>query len=461
MNLTQKVLLLATVPLILAVSAITFLVTYQTQTLSKAEIASFERSMLATKKLELQNYLHLAQTSIRHIYENASPTDETAKSEVKKVLNDLTYGRDGYFFVYDLNGTSLVHPKQPQRVGHNWLSLKDPYGNFVIKNLIDRAKEGGGYHRYYWEKPSSKKIVDKISYSVILDKWGWMLGTGLYIDDIALQIKSVELEVSQRIRQTSLIILAITLISLVSVFVTGLAINLHERRLADVKLKELTQRIIETQEEERGRVARELHDGISQILVSVKYTLELAWGKAKNINVDAARSIEKSTQGLNMAITEVRRISRDLRPSALDDLGLSPALESLANEFSQRTAIEVEIQTVAFRNLLPDEAKITLFRVAQEALTNIERHSDANHVKLKLSAPGGAVTLSISDNGKGFDTSSLDTIKSPLSGIGLRNMQERLEFHNGKLNIYSSETETRIEAVLPIGILLTRERAQA
>ena len=168
MNLTQKVLLLATVPLILVISAITFLVTYQAQSLSEREIASFERSMLAAKKSELLNYLHLARTSIRHIYEKAATNDIQAQAQVKEVLTALTYGPDGYFFVYDFNGTNLVHPKQTHRVGKNWLDLKDPYGNFVIQNLIKRAKEGGGYHRYYWEKPSTKKIVDKISYAVAL-----------------------------------------------------------------------------------------------------------------------------------------------------------------------------------------------------------------------------------------------------------------------------------------------------
>ena len=455
MNLIQKVLLLATVPLILVISAITFVVTYQAQSLSEREIASFERSMLAAKKSELLNYLRLAQTSIQHIYDAATPDDETAKRRVKEVLNTLTYGPDGYFFVYDFKGNNLVHPKQPHRVGNNWLDLKDPKGNFVIANLIERAKEGGGYHRYFWEKPSTSETADKISYAIALDKWGWMLGTGLYIDDVAQQVKTVEREVSQRIKETSWIILGITLFSLFTVFVTGLAINLHERKLADVKQKVLTQRIIETQEEERGRVARELHDGISQILVSVKYALELALNKVRNEERDAGQSIEKGWQGLHMAITEVRRISRDLRPSVLDDLGLSPALESLANEFSTRTGIKVEIDTVAFRNLLPNDAKTTLFRVAQETLTNIERHAKADHVKIELSAPHGAVILSITDNGRGFDPKALEADKSPLKGIGLRNMQERLEYHNGKLKIFSTSEQTRIEARLPKGVLLT------
>ncbi|MBL4786848.1 MAG: cache domain-containing protein, partial [Cohaesibacteraceae bacterium] len=281
MNLRQKILLLATVPLILAVSAITLLGSYQARTLSNEVTSSFERNMLNAKKSELVNYLSLATTSIRHIYQNADADDEVAKARVRTILTALTYGPDGYFFVYDFKGNSLVHPRQPHRVGKNWWELRDPEGNPVIQHLIVEARNGGGFHRYLWEKPSSGEIVSKIGYAIALDKWQWMLGTGLYIDSVKAQGEAVEDEITERIQQTSLIILVITFSSIVIIFTTGIAINLHERHLTDVKLKQLTHRIIETQEEERGRVARELHDGISQVLVAVKYALELALKKAR------------------------------------------------------------------------------------------------------------------------------------------------------------------------------------
>lgn len=453
MNLRLKVLLLATVPLILAVSAITLLVTYQARSLSREEIASFERRMLAAKKSELLNYLALARTSIDHIYDQAGPNDKAAKERVKKILNSLTYGRDGYFFVYDYSGTNLVHPRQSNRVGKNWWALKDPKGNLVIQNLIARAREGGGFHRYLWDKPSTGKISGKIAYAVALDKWQWMLGTGLYIDDVVRQVQALKSEVSERIFQTSILILIITLVCILAVFVTGIMLNLHERRLADVKLKKLTQRILETQEEERGRVARELHDGISQILVSVKYALELALSRARKNSGDVAGSIEKSADGLNTAIKEVRRISRDLRPSVLDDLGLAPALESLADEFSERTGMTVEIKTLSFGTRLAKDAKTTLFRVAQEALTNIERHARADRVSIELSAPKGVATLVISDNGKGFNTHRVNGKTGAVPGIGLSNMQERLEHQNGVLQVSSSAKGTTIQARLPRKLL--------
>ena len=453
MNLRQKVLLLASAPLIIAVSAITLLVTYQAQNFSEGEIASFKQSMLAAKKAELLNYLSLAETSIRHIYDPAGPGDEAAKNRVKEILRGLTYGPDGYFFVYDYEGNNIVHPRQSYRVGKNWWDLKDPQGTFVIQRLIRLAREGGGYQRYIWEKPSTGEIADKIGYAVALEKWGWMLGTGLYIDDVLEQVHAKEIEVSARVRQTSLIIIFITLGALGTVFATGLAINFHERRMADAKLKELTQRIVETQEEERSRVARELHDGISQILVSVKYALELAMYHAQQKSDGVLKAITNGGDALNVAITEVRRISRDLRPSALDDLGLSPALKSLSSEFSMRTGVEIEVSTISFRDALPPDAKTTLFRVAQETLTNIERHAQATRVTLDLSVSRNGVVLTIADNGKGFETQRRGANGKTADGIGLRNMHERLEFHNGELTVSSSGNGTTITARLPKHLL--------
>jgi two-component system NarL family sensor kinase len=144
----------------------------------------------------------------------------------------------------------------------------------------------------------------------------------------------------------------------------------------------------------------------------------------------------------------VRRISRDLRPGALDDLGLGPALKTLTDEFGSRTGIKAELETVVFRNRLDDEAKIALFRIAQEALTNIERHASATEVHIRLYGHQRGATLRIQDNGSGFayDRSG--------GGLGLRNMQERIEHLDGTLRILSSEDGTSIEAEVPLTHLL-------
>jgi two-component system NarL family sensor kinase len=259
---------------------------------------------------------------------------------------------------------------------------------------------------------------------------------------------------------TFLYIGAIAMTAVLLVFLSGLFITIRERRLADAKLKELTQRIFDTQEEERGRVARELHDGISQILIGARYAFELARRRFGNEDPKAPDSLEKGINILGGAIGEVRRISRDLRPGVLDDLGLGPALKALTEEFETRTGIIVHLKTVVFRNRLSEDAKIAMFRIAQEALTNIERHADANEVSISLGGHRNGATLCISDNGRGFE---VDKKGKPGSGIGLRNMAERVEHLGGSFRVTSSEITgtTTIDVGVPLKHILPAKKSDS
>ena len=297
---------------------------------------------------------------------------------VSQTLASLTYGQDGFFFVYDYDGTNLVSPRQTYLINKNWAGREDINGTPVVDKLIETARHGSGYHRYTWPKPSTGEQAEMVTFVIGLQDWRWAVGTGVFIDDVFTELSAARAGTEQRIQQTSLLIVLIAIVALIAVFLSGMVINIRERRLADSKLKLLTQRIFDTQEEERARVARELHDGISQILVSVRYAMELATRRLTTGHPDAPASLEKGRDGLNLAIQEVRRISRDLRPGVLDDLGLGPALKTLIDEFEERTGVSTDFETVVFRNRLDEDAKTALYRVAQEALTNIERHSQGN-----------------------------------------------------------------------------------
>jgi two-component system NarL family sensor kinase len=289
-----------------------------------------------------------------------------------------------------------------------------------------------------------------VTYVIGLQDWRWAIGTGVFIDDVLSAVAASRQQVEARVQRTFLFIGGAMLAALLFVFVTGLFITIRERRLADAKLKRLTQRVFDAQEEERGRVARELHDGISQILVGVRYALDTARRRLAAGDARAPEMLERGAAHLTTAIQEVRRISRDLRPGALDDLGLGPALKALAEEFGKRTGIETAFATVVFRNRLDDEAKIALYRVAQEALTNIERHSGATRVEIDLRGHAHGGTLRITDNGCGIEAARRGTG----GGLGLRNMQERIDQIDGRLVIRSSASGTEIEASVPLTHLL-------
>lgn len=448
-----KFLLLASLPLILAISAIALLVAVQSRALAEREIAALERQLIEAKRAELKNYISIARTAIGAIYGNALPDDEEAKTKVMQTLAAMIYGQDGYFFVFDYDGKNLVAPRQTHLINQNWLGLKDANDTPITQEFIRIARSGGGYHSHLWWKPTTGEQAEMISYVIGLQDWRWALGTGIFIDDIRDTVAVARAGVEQRIRRTFVYISAITAAALLLVFVSGLWINVRERNLADAALKRLTQRIIDTQEEERGRVARELHDSISQILVGVRYALDLARRRVERGDPRAGESLDKGLSGLSTAIGEVRRISRDLRPGTLDDLGLGPALKALTDEFSERTGISSELETVVFRNRLDEDAKIALFRVAQEALTNIERHSGATHVAIRIAGHKRGATLRIQDNGHGFQPEKAS------GGLGLRNMQERIEQLDGTLRILSSASGTVIEAEVPLTHLLRPDTA--
>jgi two-component system NarL family sensor kinase len=445
----QKVFLLATVPLIVAMLALGILVARESRTMSEREIAQLETQFINAKKAELRNYLSLARTAFGPVYGNALPDDENAKRRVKQMLAAMTYGNDGFYFVYDYQGNNLVSSRQTWLIERNWADLKDADGTPIVSELIALARQGAGYHSYIWPKASTGENTVMVSYVIGLQDWQWAIGTGIFIDDVLETAATARAETENRIRRTFIYIGLITLAAVMSVFLSGLVLNLRERRLAEDKLKALNQRVFDTQEEERGRVARELHDSISQILVGVRYTLELARRRQATGDTRAGDSLNSGIDHLNGAIQEVRRISRDLRPGILDDLGLGPALRNLAEDFGKRTGIEVAFETVVFRNRLDQDAKIALYRIAQEALTNAERHSGATKVSVLVRGTTSGALLRIQDNGKGIPAQNAE-----VPGLGLRNIAERVEQLDGTLRIISNKSGTIIEAQVPLTHML-------
>jgi two-component system NarL family sensor kinase len=234
----------------------------------------------------------------------------------------------------------------------------------------------------------------------------------------------------------------------------GFLINLSESKLATEKMRNLTHKTVNFQEDERKRVSRELHDGINQLLVSVRYKLDTAKNKLLNNASDTpqiSQIIDDADDILSSGIQEVRRISRDLRPTLLDDLGLTAALESLTEDFSERTNIQVELQNNVENKSLSQEIETAFYRIVQEALTNIEKHAfSAKHVILKIDKKRKLVTMSIANDGVGFDKNTLEQT-NPDRGLGLRNMLDRTELLEGYLTVNSSlDKGTTVTVNIPI-----------
>ena len=447
MRLKAKILSLAVAPLLLAIAVIGGLLVFETQRLERQQAQVLEETLLSTKRDELRSYIELALTSIAHLY-GAGRDDQAAKEQAKAILSSMKFGADGYFFVYANDGLNLVHPRMPDLVGQNLWNMRDSNGTYVIRELIARAKDGGGYQRYLWPKPSTGRIERKLGYSVELPRWGWMLGTGIYLDDVDAAAARLRGNLLASARETLIGLAAVAVVAVLAVFAGGLALNISEQRQADRKLKALAHRVVSSQEEERTRVSRELHDHICQLLVSIKYRFELVGHRLAHPGERPVTNIDPEITALSKAIGEVRRISHDLRPALLDDLGLPAALQHIADEVAQRSGLAVRVSPQVRAELLPELQAVSLFRVAQEALRNVERHARAQHVDIRLDDSGDRLELRITDDGCGFDVNTMEQSKD--RGIGLTNMRERVERNGGTFQLVSHPGHTAVTASFPL-----------
>ena len=446
MPLKAKLILLTLLPLLLVTASISWISLHQTKTLGAKEVEIFRDSLIKSRENALKDTVDLAFDAIEHIYNDPDIKEAQAKKEVRTILSKLRYGSDGYFFAYDRHGTNLVHPIQPELIGKNLLQLQDEDGGFLIEALLREAQTGGGFHQYLWQKPSTGEVVSKLSYAAWLERWDWMIGTGLYIEDVHQEVASMQAAINKNIETTFFSIVVILSVTVAVIIVLTLAINMHEHRIADNNLKELAHKTVMFQEDEKKHLARELHDGINQLLVSSRCHLELLGNKLQNEDLKA--HLNKSQHSLMRAIEEVRHISHQLRPSSLDDIGLEAALSSLLLDFQAHSGIEVETLFSTQPGKLKSEAATTLYRVVQESLNNIEKHAQATKVTVIAQQIGNVLQLLIQDNGVGFNTYKAMEKR----GIGLRNMRERVEFIGGDFELMSE-----IGLGTEITVLLTLE----
>ena len=224
--------------------------------------------------------------------------------------------------------------------------------------------------------------------------------------------------------------------------------DMTEARRNEEMLRALTHRVVQVQETERGRVALELHDDITQLLCAVLFRSQALVDKLSARNGPAKKEAMKLREMLGQTAKEVERISRNLRPSVLDQLGLVAVLRDTSTEFAQRTGVPVKLACVQLMARLPADTELALYRILQEALKNVEKHARARHVTVRLTHEGAFVQLAISDDGIGFDHPSKRKGKG---GLGLLGMRERATYVGGALKIKSvRRAGTEIEALIPL-----------
>ena len=376
---------------------------FQTEHVRLAEtLAARATSAVRNAQLFAQSQHHVAELEERIAERNRA---EAALRESEERYRELFENARDPIYVHDLDGRymrvnraaeTLSGYRREEIVGHSFVE-------FVAPEYIQQVR---------------KRFFAKLAKQ----------GETIYeIDVIAKDGHRVPVEVSSRaIYENGLM-----------VGVQGTARDITERKLAQDALQMFSRQLIEAQEDERRRIARELHDQIGQVLTAVKMNLHAVQKVSEASEVSCY--INDNIDAVDEALRLVRDLSVDLRPPVLDDFGLATALRWYVDRYAERTGLEVE---VVFD--LPDEQErfsrdleTACFRIAQEALTNVVRHAQASTVLLQLVEEGNALLLSVKDDGVGFDEESLRKRAPRAATLGLISMQERAHAAGGEIEIDS------------------------
>jgi len=205
-----------------------------------------------------------------------------------------------------------------------------------------------------------------------------------------------------------------------------------------------SQRLIETQEAERRRVARELHDEVGQALTAIRLNLLNVQQQAGASPL--AQQLNDSLAIVDRALQDVHRLALDLRPAVLDDLGLIAALDWYVDRGARRAGWSTDVVASPLQTRLPPELETACFRIVQEALTNVARHARARHVRVELRVRDTDVQLVIRDDGVGFDVEAVQSRRGPETSLGLQGMHERALIVGGQVEITSAPGQGTVVA---------------
>lgn len=389
----------------------------------KPEHARLAETLAAQAAIAIQN-AQLFEQSQRYVAELEERIAERKRVEIalresEERYRELFENAKDAIYVHDLEGTYLSINRAAEKlsgysreeiIGHN-------FKEFVAPEHVRYVRDS------FWRKLAQQ---GETTYEV---------------EVIAKDGRRVPIEISSRAIHENGVLVG----------VQGMARDVTERKLAQDALQMFSRQLIEAQEDERRRIARELHDQIGQILTAVKMNLYAVQQFCQGS--EAGAYVKDNIEAVDEALRLVRDLSVDLRPPILDDLGLATALRWYVDRYTKRTGLNVDVLID-----LPDEnerfsreLETACFRIAQEALTNVVRHAKASRVVVRLTRDADALLLTVKDNGVGFDLERLRTRAPRVATLGLISMQERAHAAGGTIELNSAPAcGTEIRFSLPL-----------
>ena len=383
-SIRSKILLVSITPILAVVGVLLTLTIEDLRQTGAEQIANTRALLMAEKEAQLKNYVELAISSIKPIYDSAGPEDKEAQEQAKTILRQLRYGTDGYIFAYHYDGTCQVLGPKPQLEGKNMIDVKDKDGKPLIRALIETGRAGGGTNMYKWDKPSTKGLVDKLSYSGPLDKWQWIVGTGFYIDDIEQAVAGIARDVEQEITARALTAALVAAVLLALSVAAGLWLSRRiSRPLAHTSGAllaiadgdgDLTRRLDAASADEVGKLATGFNTfvgKIHRIIQSVDGVTARLTAAADQmlVNADqantAAQRQRSGTDQIAVAINEMTATVQEVARNAADAAQAADAAESKVREGI--STVDGTIACIGELARLADDAADLARRLATES----------------------------------------------------------------------------------------------
>jgi len=299
------------------------------------------------------------------------------------------------------------------------------------------------------EMMDTGREIDKLGFSTHLYTWRWMIGTGLYMDDVAGSIDVVQKQVVENSESAILLTVAIASVFTLMVSIVAIRFTVSQGKLANDKLQKLSRASLIGREKERLEVTSVLNSEILNGIGFVREKLKLIAQRNQEKDAEVKKELATVLMGLNKIHDVVSGLSNKLRPEVLIDSGLYVATESLVNKVADESGINFSVATINTGERFNLNVEAVIYRIIEEAVTNVVLHSKAKNASVKLRPSRNALAVTIQDDGVGFDPYEV-TNSASNRGVGLSNIQLQMELLNGVFTLFSSKgTGTIIKLAIP------------
>ncbi|NMZ99343.1 HAMP domain-containing protein [Pseudomonas lundensis] len=349
LSLKAKVLSLAVLPVLLFALVMSLTTVWILQNQANQEVEETRQRLLNDAKATLKSYVEVAMTAIKPLYDAAQPGDEAARAQVIKLLSNITYGTDGYFFGYDSQTVRLFKGNSPEGVGKNFQDNRDPNGVYTNRELVRVAKDGSHYAQYSSSLPGNEHVlVPKLGYTEYLPKWDMVIGTVVNLDGIEAQVAEVEAGVKERMQGMILSIVAITFVVLLVIAVIGMLVantilrplHLMKANLDDIAAGEgdLTHRLAITSQDELGDLARSFNRFVDKIHAMVRQITDMTFqlttlvGQVSDQAHRSEQAMERQRHETDQVATAINEMSSAAQEVARSAQGASVAAQKTDEE---------------------------------------------------------------------------------------------------------------------------------